>query len=409
MRAPSSGPSRPPSAGAVGEGPAPGAEVPIPLSYVLPLRMAEPVDERFREELTSYLTKVSRWCAEVIVVDGSSPAVFAANHRRWSRLARHVAPDPGHAALMGKVPGVLTGLDLAAHEAVVIADDDVRYTRGELRRVVALLTDHDVVRPQNYFDPRPWHALWDSARTLLNRAAGADFPGTLGVRRSTLRATGGYDGNVLFENLELMRTVEAHGGRVVSPLDLYVRRLPPTAAHFLGQRTRQAYDDFALPARMATWLAIVPLLVGSLNRRRPAVPAALAAGSMVVAEVGRRRAGGAAVFSPLASLLAPAWLAERGVCAWLALAQRVRWGGVRYGSSVIAVAAHSPPELRRRATTRSSAGLCAGETATPTARRPSPDPAGSRSDSRRRARRGRRRDRRPPPRPSPVRARRPRP
>ncbi|SNT63840.1 Iron-containing redox enzyme [Streptosporangium subroseum] len=31
----------------------------------------------------------------------------------------------------------------------------------------------------------------------------------------------------LFENLELIRTVRAHGGREYRPLDLYVRRLPP--------------------------------------------------------------------------------------------------------------------------------------------------------------------------------------
>jgi hypothetical protein len=160
-------------------------------------------------------------------------------------------------------------------------------------------------------------------------------------------AMGLYDGDVLFENLELIRTVRAHGGRTCSPLDLYVTRVPPTASHFWGQRTRQAYDDFALPGRMALWLAIMPLLLIAALRRRQAPAIAAAALSVAVAERGRRRAGAAAVFPASSSLLAPVWILERGVCAWLAVWQRLRFGGVRYGDSVIPRAAHSERQLRR--------------------------------------------------------------
>ncbi len=114
-----------------------------------------------------------------------------------------------------------------------------------------LLAEADLVRPQNYFDPLPWHARWDTARILCNRAFGSDFPGTLGVRSSFLRSIGGYDGDVLFENLELIRTVTAAGGRVIDAPDLFVRRRPPTVARFLEQRPRQAYDDWAQPLRFA--------------------------------------------------------------------------------------------------------------------------------------------------------------
>lgn len=319
---------------------------PTAFSYVLPLRMAG--GDGTRGELTAYLAQLSQWCDDVIVVDGSPAATFADNRHAWGTWVRHVAPDPAHASLMGKVPGVLTGLDLAAHDAVVLADDDVRYDRSGLERVVSLLADHDAVRPQNYFAPTPWHALWDTSRSLINRAFGADFPGTLGVRRSTLQDTGGYDGDVLFENLELIRTVLAHGGRVASPVDLYVRRLPPTARHFIGQRTRQAYDDFAIPGRMVIWLAIIPILVICTRRRRLALATVLGAGTVGLAEAGRRRGGGRAIFPAAASFLAPLWVLERGVCAWLAVGQRVRFGGVRYGESIIPVAAHSVPTLRRR-------------------------------------------------------------
>jgi hypothetical protein len=173
-------------------------------------------------------------------------------------------------------------------------------------------------------------------------------------------AMGMYDGDVLFENLELMRTVRAHGGSIASPLDLYVARVPPSASHFWGQRTRQAYDDFALPLRIALWLAVVPLLLLGIVRRRSSLALAPAAASVAAAEIGRRRAGGARVFPATSSLLAPVWILERGVCAWLAVLQRLRFGGVRYGDSVIPVAAHSERQLRRRSTTRGSGGEEAG-------------------------------------------------
>jgi hypothetical protein len=320
----------------------------IELSYVVPWRSAEPAGAG----AVAYLRQVAGWCGEVIVVDGSPPEAFAANARAWAAFVRHVPPDPSRRCLMGKVAGVLTGVALASHEHVVLADDDVRYSRQGLERVDQLLGEHDLVRPQNYFDPLPWHAVWDSARSLLNRSLGADFPGTLGVRRDTLLEARGYDGDVMFENLELIRTVSVSGGGIASPLDLYVRRLPPSAAHFWSQRTRQAYDDFAIPARMAVWLSVVPGLTVLAVRRRWRVAAVAAAGVAGLAEVGRQRAGGRRIFPVRSAALAPGWVLERGVCAWLAVGQRLRFGGVRYGDSVIPVAAHSKRALRRRLAAR---------------------------------------------------------
>jgi hypothetical protein len=319
-------------------------------SYVLPLRMNARRDDA-ADELTTYLRRLALWCDDVIVVDGSAASQFEANRRRWEGLVRHAVPDSAYATFTGKVAGVLTGVHLARHDRVVLADDDVRYGRANLGRTVELLDAYDLVRPQNYFSPLPWHAVWDTARTLLNRATiGADFPGTLAVRRSSLLAAGGYDGAVLFENLELIRTIRANRGVTTSPLDLYVRRLPPTTAHFIGQRTRQAYDDFAMPPRMAVWLVILPGLAAAAARRRPGVILAGAGAAVALAERGRRRADGTTVFPPAASALAPLWILERAVCSWLAVAQRLRFGGVRYGNRVIRVAANSERTLRRRLT-----------------------------------------------------------
>jgi hypothetical protein len=204
------------------------------------------------------------------------------------------------------------------------------------------------VRPQNYFAPVPWHALWDTARTLLNRSVGADFPGTLAVRRSSLLAIGGYDGDVIFENLELIRTIRSAGGTVLSPLDLFVARRPPSARHFLSQRIRQAYDDFAIPPRMAAWLAVAPGIAAAAVTRRWRPPAAVAAGLVALAEVGRRRSGGRRFFPARASLFAPLWVLERGICSWLAVRERLVRGGIPYGGRVVPRSASSMRRLRRR-------------------------------------------------------------
>ncbi len=317
----------------------------LEVSYVLPLRWQ---DGAARDELTDYLHGLRASCRDIIVVDGSPPDVFSANKLAWGSFTLHIPPSADAACKMGKVAGVNTGLRHARHERVVIADDDVRYDHRQLEQIAMLLERCDLVRPQNFFEPLPWHARWDTARTLLNRALGADFPGTLAVRRSPLLQAGGYDGDVMFENLELIRTVEARGGSTLSPLDLYVRRLPPTTRHFLGQRTRQAYDDFALPIRMAVWLSILPLLAGLLRTRRWRTLGVAATSISLLSERGRRRAGGARVFPASSSLLAPLWVLERGICAWLAGIQRVRFGGVRYGEEIIPTAAHSVNTLRAR-------------------------------------------------------------
>jgi hypothetical protein len=167
------------------------------------------------------------------------------------------------------------------------------------------------------------------------------------VRRSAFLASGAYDGRAMFENLELMRTILAAGGTISTPLDLYVARRPPSSEHFLSQRIRQAYDDFAIPARIAAFLAVWPLAVGLAARGRRRVVLGGAALAVVAAEAGRRRAGGAERFPVTASLLAPVWIAERSTCAWLALGAKLQ-GGVRYGSGRLEHSATPMRELRRR-------------------------------------------------------------
>jgi hypothetical protein len=309
----------------------------LPLSYVLPLRWSG----GDRRDLGRYLEGLGRFVDEIIVVDGSDPGARLGNAEAWGTFVTHLRPDPEFACLNGKVAGVVTGVVAARNEKIVVADDDVRYDRAGLERVADLLDEADLVRPQNHFtEPLPWHAVVDTARSLLDRAWGRDYPGTFGLRRSHFLGMGGYDGDVLFENLELIRTVVHAGGREAAPLDLYVARIPPDTERYLSQRVRQAYDDFALPVRMAAWLSIVPLLA---TKRRTVLAGAACA--MAIAELGRRRGGGASYFTAASSLAAPLWLLERGICAWLAVGRRLT-GGVPYSNGKIVTAANRVPPVR---------------------------------------------------------------
>ena len=312
----------------------------VDAEYVLPLRW---VDDAGLPELVGYLTRL-RELVDVTVVDGSAPERFAVHARALPAGVRHLPVEPWPGA-NGKVAGVMTGLRTARHERVVLADDDVRYDEGALPAVVGMLDRADLVRPQNVFVPAPWHARWDTGRSLLNRALGHDYPGTLAVRRRVVIEAGGYDGDVLFENLELIRTVRAAGGRAVAADGIGVARRPPDVRHFAGQRVRQAYDDFAQPGRLLAELTVLPLVL--VWMRRPARLLAAAVAVVALAECGRRRAGGRLLFPATASLWAPLWLAERAVCVWLAVGARLR-GGVRYSDGRLRRAATPLRTLRRR-------------------------------------------------------------
>ncbi|MFD7024427.1 glycosyltransferase [Promicromonospora sukumoe] len=321
--------------------------------YLLPIRRSV-VDPAELDDLAGYVRRLAR-ILPVVVVDASPPAVRACHVAAWGRSARTVVP-PGHpAGVNGKVVGVHAGLDATDQPLVVVGDDDVRYDGASLRGVLAALGTADLVLPQNVFVPSPWHARWDSARSLVNRAFGHDYGGTVAFRRSAL-PSGWYDPQVLFENLELERTVLARGGRV-RVLDVAVPRRPPTVRHFAGQRVRQAYDSLAQPGRLLVELALAPLLAacalaGTRSGRASRWPAwallgTVLGGAVALAEKGRRRGAGTDLFPRSAAVWAPLWVAERAVCVWGAVGWRLV-GGVPYAGARLRVAAHSAAELRRR-------------------------------------------------------------
>ena len=329
-----------------------GSPVPdrLDAEVVVPVRWAR-VGPEVEAEFLAYLAGLGQFC-DVTVVDGSTGEHAEQRRARWAQHVRVLTPDPRFGGLNGKVVGAMTGISAARHDRVVIADDDVRYDRPHLAAVVRALHHADLVIPQNHPTSFPWWAWWESGRMLLNRAFAADWPGTCAVRRSVIRAAGGWSADVLYENLEMARTVAAVGGRVVHRPDLLVARRPPTVRHFLRQRVRQAYEDRAEPLRLALGLAVVPATV-ALSRRPRLLLGAVGAVT-AVAEAGRRRAGGRRVFPAHTPLAAPLWALERGVCSWLALVARVR-GGPQYNGQRVLVAAHSPAWLSRHVPYRSMA------------------------------------------------------
>ncbi len=281
--------------------------------------------------------------ADVTVVDGSEPAE-ADRHRAAITPQVRIIPPSGEGQ-NGKVLGALTGVYASRHDVVVLADDDVRHDRESIGALMGALESADIVRPQNVFTSWPWHARWDTGRSLLARAVGADWPGTFAVRVGAIHAMGGWDPDVLFENLEMVRTAKAAGCRVANRPDIVVGRVPPTAGQFWSQRLRQAYDDWAQPGRLAGELAILPTTV-LLARRQPAALVTTAVAAVAVAGVGRRRFRKLPT-PPDVPLWAVIWLGERGVLVWVALLTRAR-GGVRYHDQRLHRAAHSPGALRRR-------------------------------------------------------------
>lgn len=300
------------------------------VEYVVPLRWEPDSDTLAAAEMRDYLATIAP-VADVTVVDGSPPDALRAHADRWGGLARVMPPEP-RPGRNGKVAGVVSGVRAARHECVIIADDDVRYRPEQLAEMVERLAGWDLVLPQNVFvtpgGTLPWHARWDTARILINRAVGGDYPGTFGLRRTAFLATGGYDGDVLFENLQMMRTMRAAGARIARAEGMFVARIPPAARQFWHQRIRQAYDDFGQPGRLVIEASWLPLAL-SVARRRPGRLLVAAAAAVAIAEFGRRRDGGAAVFPSSAAWWAPVWVAERAVCVWLAIGARCR-GGVRY-------------------------------------------------------------------------------
>ena len=308
-------------------------------TYLLPIRRRRWARGEL-SEFASYFRRLGDVGCDVVVIDGSPDEAFAEAHRAWATLCRHERVDRLHGFLNDKVNGIYTGLALPGKERVILADDDIRYTARNLRRLCSLLEQYELVRPQNYLAPLPWWARMEAARMLINRAIlpTGDYPGTCGFRRSAFLAAGAYDGDVLFDNEELIRHFAATGGEVCYARDFFVRKRAPVLGKWWEQRPRQAYEDFGMRTKTAFFAALLPagFLVRCVLGRKAARAFTLSAalGSMLLAFLGRRE-GAARVFTLSVCLAAPLWILERSLSTYWALYWKLRRGGYPFGGRLL--------------------------------------------------------------------------
>ena len=309
-------------------------------AYLLPLRRVR-ADRTEMEEFASYFRLLARAGCEVLVVDGSPPEVFAEHERAWRGACRHVPVNPKYRYLNGKVNGVHTGVDLSESERIILADDDIRYTATDVERACALLDQHEMVRPQNYLSPLPVWARTEAARMLINRGTlrTGDYPGTCAFRRSTFLRVGHYDGDVLFDNEEIVRHFLLKGADVCFALDLFILKRPPTFRKWLEQRPRQAYEDFVMRAKTALFMSLVPLavLLGLFAGARAALGfvAFVSIAAMLCALRGLCRNKADRFFPARLILYAPLWMLERALSVYWALYWRATRGGYPFGDRLL--------------------------------------------------------------------------
>ncbi len=278
---------------------------------------------------------------EVLVIDGSPEHVFAQNHAAWSPLWRHEKVEQSFGYLNDKVNGIHTGVNLAGTEKIILADDDVRYTPEQIERVTDLLDQYEVVRPQNFLAPLPWWARMEAARMLINRATLriADYPGTCAFQRAAMLRVGHYDGDVLFDNEEIIRHFAREGATIDYAADFFVQKRPPDFRKWIEQRPRQAYEDFGLRAKTALFFALPWLaLVVAWSAGWAGVilyMCAVGIAAIILASAGRARGHAAKYFLISVCVFAPLWVGERVISTYWALYWHFAHGGYPFGDRVL--------------------------------------------------------------------------
>jgi hypothetical protein len=312
----------------------------VDCSFIVPVRRVK-VDPIEVKQLADYFKLLRSAGCEVLIVDGSPKPVFEAHRKSWQSFSRHVAPDPKYTYLNGKVNGVHTGVDLASCERIILADDDIRYDAADVKRMCDLLDAFEMVRPQNFIAPQPWWARLENARILINRGVlrAGDYPGTCGFRRSTMRRVGPYDGDVLFDNEEIVRHFALNCVNICYALDFFIPKLPPTFRKWLEQRPRQAYEDFVMRAKTAAFISVLPIALGlSFLVNVPAAiffVALLSLVSVMLSSRGILRDAAYRFFPVSSPLCAPLWILERSLSVYWALYWWARYGGYPFGQKLL--------------------------------------------------------------------------
>ena len=309
-------------------------------TYLLPIRRTRFSASEAAEFVEYFQTLRDAGC-DLLVMDGSPAQVFQQHHEAWNSLSRHEKVDRSFGYLNDKVNGIHTGVNLARTEKIILADDDIRYAAPQIDRVCELLDDFEVVRPQNFLAPLPWWARMEAARMLINRATLrlADYPGTCGFRRATMLRVGHYDGDVLFDNEELIRHFARAGAAISYNTNLFVQKRPPRFRKWIEQRPRQAYEDFGLRLKTALFFSL-PILAIALSlawglRGFVLYLVALCLCSIALAATGRLRGAASQHFPWSVCLFAPLWIIERSFSTYWALYWHFTYGGYPFGDKIL--------------------------------------------------------------------------
>src|SRR5207253_4169110 len=118
-------------------------------------------------EFAAYLSTIAVAGFEVIVAE--LPDTFDENDRVLRWMGHHVRIRPQHRSFSGAIDPLRVAMDVATCDKVIVADERVRYSVDALREISALLDGHEVVEPQDYFDPLPWWGGFDAGRMLMHR------------------------------------------------------------------------------------------------------------------------------------------------------------------------------------------------------------------------------------------------
>jgi Glycosyl transferase family 2 len=333
-------------------------------TYLLPIRRSAFV-EADAEELAEYFASLQAAGCEVIVVDGSPKDTFNHHHDRWLNVCRHEPVDPRFGYLNDKVNGIHTGVALAASEKIILADDDIRHSPADIEQMCALLDRFEVVRPQNYFtgmhvaERNAWWIgrsagdvntaaqppditripLWakmEAARMLINRATlrHADYPGTCAFRKISMLEVGEYDGDVLFDNEEMIRHFARRNARTCYANNFFIAKRPPKLRKWFEQRPRQAYEDFGVRFKTILFASFLPLAIW-ITLIAGIKWLSIFALSMLVALAGWLR-GSARKYFPLHTcLFAPLWIAERTLSTYWAFYWFLTRGAYPFGDRML--------------------------------------------------------------------------
>jgi hypothetical protein len=309
-------------------------------TYLLPIRRTK-FSLSEATELAHYFRALNNTGCDILVIDGSPAQVFAQHAAIWRSRCRHERVDCSFGYLNDKVNGIHTGVRLATTKKIILADDDIRYTAAEIDRVRELLDNFEVVRPQNFLSPLPWWGRMEAARMLINRATlrTADYPGTCAFHRDAMLRVGAYDGDVLFDNEEIIRHFARAGATINYAPNLFVRKRPPAFGKWIEQRPRQAFEDFGLRTKTALFLSL-PLIATWVGTAFGLQALLICFGGVSLAAValaasGRLRGNAAQFFPWSVCLVAPFWIIERTISTYWALYWHFAYGGYPFGDKIL--------------------------------------------------------------------------